>query len=142
MAGVHVNNKYLFARTNFDSLSPIRSTDVLRKHAVAANLKNPRSVTSTKHRKHVATVSQVLNLSRQDMETVAEFMGHDLDVHRTFYRLPQETVQVIKMEKLWSAFDNGSVGQYKGMTLDQIPFEKGEILKTSMIKLESNLIFL
>ena len=134
MAGVHVNNKYLFARTNFDSLSPIRSTDVLRKHAVAANLKNPRSITSTKLRKHVATVSQILNLSNHDMETVAEFMGHDLDVHRTFYRLPQETVQVIKMGKLLSAFDNGSVGQYKGMTLDQIPFENGEIPKTSMIK--------
>ena len=47
MAGVSVNNKYLFARTIFDSLSPIRSTDVLRKYAVAANLKTPRSITST-----------------------------------------------------------------------------------------------
>ncbi|KAL4230711.1 hypothetical protein ACF0H5_011086 [Mactra antiquata] len=123
-AGVHVENPYLFPRSNYASKQPLRSTDVLRKFSKEAHLSGPDNVTSTKLRKHVATVSQVLNLSRHDMETMAEFMGHDIDVHRAFYRLPQETIQVVKMGRLLSAFDNGTIAQYRGKSLDEIAVEK------------------
>jgi len=48
------------------------------------------------------------------METVAECMGHDLDVHRTFYPLPQNTLQVIKMGKKLSALTMAQLDSTKG----------------------------
>jgi hypothetical protein len=128
MAGIHPENLYLFPRSNFNSKEPIRSTDVLRKYAKEANLCKAENITSTKLRKHIATVSQVLNLSRHDLETMAEFMGHDIDIHRSFYRLPQETIQVVKMGRLLSAFDNGTIAQYRGKTLDEITVESGKTI--------------
>ncbi|XP_053390953.1 uncharacterized protein LOC123563710 [Mercenaria mercenaria] len=123
-AGIHVENHFLFPRSNFDSRQPIRSTDVIRKFASETGLSKTDNITSTKLRKHVATVSQVLNLTQHDMETMAEFMGHDLDVHRAVYRLPQETIQVVKIGRVLSAFDNGTIAQYQGKTLDEIAVEK------------------
>ncbi|XP_033730120.1 uncharacterized protein LOC117319420 [Pecten maximus] len=54
-------NPYLFARPNYDSLQPIRSSDVLRRfaHEPELELSSPENITSTQLRKHVATVSQV-----------------------------------------------------------------------------------
>lgn len=81
-ADVSKDNQYVFARPNFGSLEPLRSSDVLLYFAKEAGLTNPDHITSTKMRKHVATVAQVLKLDKQDLETMAHFMGHDITVHR------------------------------------------------------------
>lgn len=60
-AGVNPKNPYVFARSSFDSVNPIRSSDSLGECGVtkAAN------ITSTNLRKHVATVSKILNLEEK-----------------------------------------------------------------------------
>ena len=123
-AGVSKENNYVFARPNYSSLEPLRSSDVLRYFAKAAGLTNPEHITSTRLRKHVATVAQVLSLSKNDLEIMASFMGHDITVHRSFYRLPQETLQVARMGRLLTAFNNGTIGQYTGKSIDDIPLCK------------------
>ncbi|KAK3084356.1 hypothetical protein FSP39_012139 [Pinctada imbricata] len=123
-AGVHKDNKYLFPRSSFDSLNPLRSADCLRRFANEADLSFPENLTSTKLRKHVATISQVLDLSKSDLENMANFLGHDIEVHRSFYRIPQETLQVAKMGRLLTAFDNGTVSKYSGKPLDEIPVDE------------------
>lgn len=67
------------------------------------DLSAPENVTSTKLRKHVATESKILNQEKNYLEVFASFMGHDIEVHRSFYRLPQETLQIAKMGRLLSA---------------------------------------
>ena len=47
------------------------------------------NITSTKLRKYVATVSQILNLEENELETMERFMGHDINIHPAFYRLPE-----------------------------------------------------
>ncbi|KAH3885609.1 hypothetical protein DPMN_009604 [Dreissena polymorpha] len=89
-AEVNPNNIFVFARANGECLNSIRMSDTLRKFRSTLNLSAGEGLTSTRLRKHVATVSQVLNL-RLDLEVMADFLGHDIDVHRSFYRLPQST---------------------------------------------------
>lgn len=125
-AGVAEENKYVFARPNFGSLEPLRSSDVLRYFAKEVGLTKPENITSTRLRKHVATVAQVLNLDRNDLEIMASFMGHDITVHQSFYRLPQETLQVARMGRLLTAFNNGTIGQYSGMSLDDISLNESD----------------
>ena len=61
--------KYIFKKN--DLVKPIRGTDALRWAASEAKLKNPERVTSTKLRKQLATLSQVLNLTESDQDTLA-----------------------------------------------------------------------
>ena len=126
-AGINKDNSYLFARSH-ESMNSIRSCDVLRKFSKDASLSQPENITNTKLRKHVATVSQILNLKKSDLEAMANFMGHDTEIHRSFYRLPQETIQIARMGRLLSAFDKGTISNYSGKPLDEISLDEGIFL--------------
>lgn len=91
-------------------------------------MKNPKILTSTKLRKHVANVSQILNLERNDLKTMARFLGHDLRIHLSFYRLSNETLQVARMGTFLRAFDNGDILKYSGKSLDEIACEGKDCL--------------
>ncbi|CAH3020709.1 unnamed protein product [Porites evermanni] len=50
-------------------------------------LKEPNLITSTCHRKYVVTVSSLLDLQEKELDGLARHMGHDIRVHREYYRL-------------------------------------------------------
>jgi hypothetical protein len=115
---VRETNPYLFARPLADT--PNRASDCLRKYAEKCGAACPSTLTSTRLRKHIATVSQVLNLREHELDILAGFLGHDIRVHRNFYRLPQDALQLAKVSKVLLAFENGEVSSYKGKSLDEI----------------------
>jgi integrase len=86
-------NKHMFARPG-QSRTPLRATDVLRKFSELCGAKHPETLTTTGFRKHIATMSQMLNLKDNELDVLATFLGHDVRVHREFYRLPEDTIQV------------------------------------------------
>ena len=53
-------------------------------------------------------------------------MGHDIRVHREFYRLPQSTMQLAKVSKVLLTMEQGSAGQFKGKSLDEIDIDVEE----------------
>ena len=61
---------------------------------------------------------QLLHLSDTELDVVARFMGHDIRVHREYYRLPERTVYAAKVSKLLAAVSKG--GAYAGKTLDEL----------------------
>lgn len=69
-------NPYLFARPGV--FTNIRGCDCLRKYAEQSKIENPELLRSTKSRKQVATLCQLLDLMDQELEQVARFMGHDI----------------------------------------------------------------
>lgn len=116
--GVSANNDYLFARRN--SSEPYRSSDCLRRFASECKAKNPNAITSTKLRKHVATMSQMLALTENELDLLANFLGHDIRVHREYYRLPEQTLQVAKVSKLLIAMEHGATTSLQGLNLDNV----------------------
>ena len=68
--GVHDNNHYLFPRSSFGSLFPIRSSKSWENKRISP-LENvlckTENKTNTKLRKYVATVSQILNLEENEL---------------------------------------------------------------------------
>jgi len=76
-AGISSDNLFVFAATK-GSLNSIRGSDVLRQHAAFCGAKNPTGLTSTNLRKHIATLSQVMNLQGHELDQLASFMGHDI----------------------------------------------------------------
>ncbi|XP_056642865.1 uncharacterized protein LOC130449208 [Diorhabda sublineata] len=115
---VPINNPYLFAMAN--SNSHLIGYKVLAKHAKLCGAQNPSSITSTRLRKHLATLSQLFNLSNGEIEQLATFMGHTSGVHRTSYRLPDDVYQTAKISKLLMVMEKGGADQYKGKSIDEI----------------------
>lgn len=90
---INNENPFLFPLTQC-STNCMRASDVIRKFGQKSGAEHPENITSTRLRKHVATVSQLLNLSDGDIEQLATFMGHTKDIHKHFYRLTDNAFQV------------------------------------------------
>ncbi|XP_049323407.1 uncharacterized protein LOC125782687 [Astyanax mexicanus] len=119
--GVEDSNTYLFGIPRCQS--HYRGQDCLRSYADLCGAENPAYLRSTNLRKHVATISQVMNLKDNELDQLADFLGHDIRVHREFYRLPESTIQVAKISKLLLAMEKGSLSNIQGKSLDQIDDE-------------------
>lgn len=119
--GVHDNNVFLFGRPQ--ALSHYRGQDCLRIYASQCGAKHPELLRSTQLRKHVATLSQILNLKNNELDQVADFLGHDIRVHRDFYRLPVPTMQLAKISKLLLSMEKGDLSGLQGKSLDEIEIE-------------------
>lgn len=119
--GVLAENLFLFARPH--CLTPYRGQDCLRLYASECGAENPELLRSTQLRKHVATLSQILNLKNHELDQVANFLGHDIRTHREYYRLPEATTQLAKISKLLLAMEKGSLKSVQGKTLDEIEIE-------------------
>ncbi|CAJ1081294.1 hypothetical protein F2P79_020338 [Xyrichtys novacula] len=122
--GVLPENTYLFARPT--TLICYRGSDCLRHFAKVCGAKNPESLTSTKLRKQTGTLSQVLNLTNTELDQLADFLGHDIRVHRQFYRLPEGTLQLAKISKVLMALEQGCLAEFKGKSLDDICIDPEE----------------
>ncbi|KAJ8942578.1 hypothetical protein NQ314_010034 [Rhamnusium bicolor] len=124
------SNIYLFGnpRTN----EPIVGYKVIKKYALNCGATSPNAITCTRLRKHLATLTQLINLSESDMEQLASFMGHTLGIHRSSYRLPDDVFQTAKISKLLLLMEKGGAGKFKGKTLDEIDLNMDEdLMETS-----------
>ncbi|KAJ8932511.1 hypothetical protein NQ314_014603 [Rhamnusium bicolor] len=114
-----------------NSITHITGYKILSKHTINCGAKNPSSITSTRLRKHLATLSQLFSLSDNEIEQLATFMGHTPDVHRNSYRLPDDVYQTAKISKLLTIMEKGGVNEYRGKTLDEVNIDMEENLLDS-----------
>ena len=117
--GIPVENQYVFARPSRQSQQCIWAWDSLCKFALECEppLANPDNITSTKLRKYIATVSQILSLKETEVDWLARHLGHDIRVHRDFYRLHESTIEIAKVSKLLLTVDQGKISQWAGKKL-------------------------
>ncbi|RXN37161.1 hypothetical protein ROHU_002278 [Labeo rohita] len=71
----------------------------------------------------IQAVKKVLNLKNHELDQVADFLGHDIRVHREYYRLPEATTQLAKISKLLLAMEKDSLSNLQGKTLEEIEIE-------------------
>ncbi|XP_018578165.1 uncharacterized protein LOC108916403 [Anoplophora glabripennis] len=114
-------NEYLFANPSTPNRW-LNGYNVLRKLARESGVKNQELFTSTRLRKQIATVLQVLNITDAEMEQFANFMGHTKKTHETYYRMSEDVYQTAKVSKLLLAISKGKGAHYKGKTLEEIEF--------------------
>jgi len=68
-------------------------------------------------------MSKILNLDENEADQLADFLGHDIRIHRQYYRLPEETLQLAKISKVLMAMEKGTLSDYKGKKLDDIEID-------------------
>ena len=117
-AGVLSTNCYVFAYSHSENF--LRGCDALRSAALKCGASNPSSLQATNLRKHVATLCQILNLKDHELDMLENYMGHDVRVHKQYYRLPDDVLQTSKLAKVFLLMDSGNLAKQKGKTLDEI----------------------
>ena len=60
-----------------------------------------------------------MNLKKNELDMLASFMGHDLFIHRNYYRLPQDSLAMAELSKLLLSMENGNITAYNGKSLDE-----------------------
>lgn len=98
-AGVSKENPYVFGLTGGNNTF-LRACKLLRSFSKLCGAKNPENLRGTQLRKHIATRSILLDLENQEISDLAHFMGHNEAIHRSHYRIPIVTRDIIKMSKL------------------------------------------
>lgn len=91
---VDKDNPFLFGRPQSPASSHYRRQDCNSKFSCMCGAKNAEYLRSTHLRKHVATLSQIVNLKDNELDQLANFLGHDIRVHRDFYQLPEATIEI------------------------------------------------
>ncbi|XP_030002635.1 uncharacterized protein LOC115428010 [Sphaeramia orbicularis] len=126
---VDKDNPFLFARPKCSATSYYRGQDCIRVFASLCGATNPEYLKSRHLRKHVATMSQILNLKDNELGQLANFLGHHIRVHRDYYRSPEATVEIAKISMLLLAMETGSLARFQGKSFDEIDIE-GELEMT------------
>lgn len=89
--GVPEENKLLFPRC--DCLNTYDGTKIIEDMRNKFQLKKPKHFTATGLRHHAATFSQLNGRDDTYTENLANFMGHDVNIHKSNYRLPLPLIQ-------------------------------------------------
>ncbi|KAI4468089.1 hypothetical protein MML48_2g00015671 [Holotrichia oblita] len=117
------NNPYFFGVPGTDN--PITGNAVMRKHAkiALADVKKASLLTSTRLRKHLATITQIFKMDKTELEQLATFMGHTQKTHSEFYRLPDDVYQTAKISKLLLLSKENGIEKFKGKLLEEIELD-------------------
>ena len=121
LVGIPYSNPFLFASRSTNGY--LNNWQAMNLIAHEAKLINPDLVTSTRLRKYNATVSQLFDLNKGELEWLSNHMGHDLNIHKDFYRLHDSTIEIAKVSRLLMAIDSGSASQFVGIQLTDIFLE-------------------
>jgi len=111
--GIRAENQYVFAMPHLDNC--LTSCDVLREVRQRCGAQYLLRLKSTAVRRQVATLCQILNLKENMLDLLAQYIGHDISVHRNFYHLPDETMQSAILSKIFLSMEDGSLTRGSGM---------------------------
>lgn len=64
-----------------------------------------------------------MNLAEVEQDWLARHLGHDIRIHREFYRQHESIIELSKISKILIASENGLTHKYKGKTVEDIPAE-------------------
>jgi hypothetical protein len=113
-SGITQKNVYFFALQNNNSLNSRRGSACLKCMVDECDVKKGELLTSTRLRKHVGTITQLFNLKDNELDLVASFLGHDIRIHREYYRLPESTLHMAKVSRVLLAAEKGSYKAFAG----------------------------
>ena len=116
-------NIYVFGVNNGHSKHSLRGNDVVNNACKMINLKQKHLVTSTNMRKYVATISQLVDMNQTEMGWLAKHLGHDLQIHKDFYRMQDSTLEMAVVGNLLMAIDEGRAHNFKGRNLRDITLD-------------------
>lgn len=75
----------------------------MRKFSIECGASMPQTLRGTTLRKHIATYTAMLGIEEQQVTDLANFMGHNKDIHKDIYRVPVPMRDVTDVSQLLQA---------------------------------------
>jgi hypothetical protein len=63
---------------------------------------------------------QLFSLNENKLKQMADFMGHTFDLHSNYYRMPEETTQIINISRFLSVVGDKDVYKHKGKSWQEL----------------------
>ena len=98
----------------------------MRDQSKKCDAEHPEFLRCTRLRRQISTLSQIMNLKTNELDVLANFLGHDIRTHRQYYRLPESTMQIAKVSKLLLKMEKGDMAAIAGKSLDDIEIDVDE----------------
>lgn len=101
-AKVNEANPYVFGIHGGDKSRHLylKACTLMRRFSIECGAQNPERLRGTALRKHVATNCLALNISEQEVNELANFMGRAKDIHKNIYRQSILNTEIIRMSRL------------------------------------------
>ncbi|KAL3884708.1 hypothetical protein ACJMK2_024820 [Sinanodonta woodiana] len=116
--GVNQRNPYIFATQGEGYISTWQVMQIVSK---ASGCQQPELITS-RLRKYIATVAQVIDLRDHELQWLSSHLAHDLKTYKQYYK-QDSTLELTKVSKLLLAAEARKLGEYTGKKLDDINVE-------------------
>lgn len=113
IAGVHKKNSYFFAVPSADGerCKSLEACELLRKYSMLCGAEKPETLRGTGLRKHLATTCAT-KCSETQISQVANFMGHDLKIHKEYYQQPTVAVDIVGISDVLKSAQTPKAGVY------------------------------
>ncbi|KAK3578904.1 hypothetical protein CHS0354_035524 [Potamilus streckersoni] len=125
--GLSPKNPYIFGTQGERHIS---TWQVMQSTSKASGCKQPELITSSRLRKYIATVTQVIDLSDHELQWLSSHLAHDLKTYKQYYRQQDATLELAKVSKMLLAAEAGRLGIYSGKKPDDIKVEDIEMPNT------------
>lgn len=119
--GIPHTNPYFFP--SFSENGHLDPCHVIQRVVKLAGVKNPARITTTKLRKYIATMMQLLDLTQNELDWVSKHLGHSLNIHKFYYRQHTSAIEMGKVARLLLQVEEGQSADYSGKSLDQITLQ-------------------
>lgn len=99
-ANVPEDNPYVFGVPSCDIFKHLEACVLLRHFSERCNADIPKSLRGTELRKQIATFSLLSDLKSNEVDDLANFLGHARQVHDEHYRMPVASRDIVRMSQL------------------------------------------
>jgi len=62
-------------------------------------------------------------MTENELDLLCRHMGHSINVHHSFYRLPSQTLELAKISKLLLAVETGKLNNLSGKKFEELKIE-------------------
>lgn len=101
-ARVDPQNPYIFALSGPITYKSehLRACELMRRFSTECGASVPHSLRGTELRKHLATNFVTFNLNNVKRATVADHLGHDIQIHKNFYQVQNVAKEIVEMSQV------------------------------------------
>ena len=111
-AGVPCDNSYIFGLPSAEGLvekKHERACATLRQFRTQVDVKEPSKLRGTNLRKHMATECRKLNYNDNQRKDLANYMGHELDIHDKHYRKTVAAKEILQVGSILNNLKKGKL---------------------------------
>ena len=120
--GIDSSHDYLFARPGGSAIDGCRAMREVT--SMCPGLEAPELIRTRLLRKYLATTIQLLDMNGEELQMVADHMGHSVTVHTDVYRLQSSVLEKTKVARALIALENGQLNKFAGRNLTSIQNEE------------------